>query len=307
MAEIDQVLTIVIELLDTGTQIVDILSSQNDWPTRCINDALEWRDMLQNIGNSLNIVDNVEIIDTAVGAIKLLCFYLDLAILPPWTRELYVASLNQPQNRVGRPPLFQPYVPLIKTMVEQLDYTNQEVRDMLKQFGVNIDARQLGRLMTRENIIRNVIHVNDDELSEIIRYLRFETNTVTYGEGYRAIQSYLVTEFGLRISLHRIGRICRAVDPDGVEWRRRRMIRRRRYNCLCPYEMFHCDANLKLVNWKFYIHGCIDGYSRYIVYVKLAGRNDSRTLEPIFEEECLRTVGRLPYHVRTGMFNCNCI
>ena len=97
------------------------------------------------------------------------------------------------------------------------------------------------------------------------------TGSLTYNEGYLAVQGHLLSEYGLRVSYPRVRRAVTLVDPDSVHWRRHRMRVRRVYNCLCPLEMFHADANCKLVKYKIYFHGCIDGKTHLIIYVTAAG------------------------------------
>ena len=42
--------------------------------------------------------------------------------------------------------------------------------------------------------------------------------------------------------------------------------------------MWRIDGNHTLVNWRFVVHGCTDGYSRAIVYLKSAPNNLASTV-----------------------------
>lgn len=42
------------------------------------------------------------------------------------------------------------------------------------------------------------------------------------------------------------------------------------------------DGNEKLRPWGFYIHGCIDGHSRLILYLKCSGNKRAATVSSIF-------------------------
>ena len=45
----------------------------------------------------------------------------------------------------------------------------------------------------------------------------------------------------------------------------------------------HIDSNHKLIAWRFFIHGCIDGASRAIIYVKVANNNRADTVLEYFK------------------------
>lgn len=49
-----------------------------------------------------------------------------------------------------------------------------------------------------------------------------------------------------------------------------------------PNHLWHIDGNHKLVNWRFVIYGCTDGYSRAIVHLKCATNNLASTVLQYF-------------------------
>lgn len=61
----------------------------------------------------------------------------------------------------------------------------------------------------------------------------------------------------------------------------------------------HIDSNHKLISWRFVLHGCIDGYSRTVIYLHLANNNLASTVRSCFEGG----VGRfgLPQRVRSDL------
>ncbi len=56
-------------------------------------------------------------------------------------------------------------------------------------------------------------------------------------------------------------------------------------------------TKLFYVRWRLVIHGCIDGYSRRVVYLKCADYNRAETVLVFFMEQ-VRTTG-LPSRIRT--------
>ena len=158
-------------------------------------------------------------------------------------------------------------------------------------------------MLRNEEIRRQAVSIADDDLAAIIRYARFAgdpRHRLRYNQGANTVKGYLLSEFGLRIPYRRIRRILNQIDEEAVQFRSFPTARpRRRYEVACPLEMFHIDANCKLRFWRIYFHGCVDGYSRFIVYVKAAGANNAATLQPIFENGCRTNVGCLPFRVRS--------
>ena len=52
----------------------------------------------------------------------------------------------------------------------------------------------------------------------MLRYLRFESGLLSYGEGVRTINGYLRSE-GIIVSRTRILNVMRVIDADGIEFR----------------------------------------------------------------------------------------
>ena len=63
------------------------------------------------------------------------------------------------------------------------------------------------------------------------------------------------------------------LDPQNVDKRRRRRLRRRKYHSLGPNFVWHIDGHDKLKPYRISIHGCIDGYSRRIIWLEVAASN----------------------------------
>lgn len=49
------------------------------------------------------------------------------------------------------------------------------------------------------------------------------------------------------------------------------------------YIKLHIDSNHKLIPWRFVIHGCIDGFSRAIIYLKCFTNNRANTVLQCFK------------------------
>ena len=86
------------------------------------------------------------------------------------------------------------------------------------------------------------------------------------------------------VQRYRVREILSTIDPVGRALRRRAAIQRRQYNVRALNHLWHIDGNHKLVNWRFLVHGCTDGYSRAIVYLKCATNKLASTVLQYFIE-----------------------
>merc|ERR1712216_481499 len=66
-----------------------------------------------------------------------------------------------------------------------------------------------------------------------------------------------------------VKRALRELDPDAHKRRAKDAAKLRcQYNVKGPRSLYHCDGHEKLAKlWNIWIHGCIDGYSRFLVYL----------------------------------------
>ena len=96
--------------------------------------------------------------------------------------------------------------------------------------------------------------------------------------GYRSMTRCLRTRYNLNVSRNTVMKLLKELDPVGVEQRRARRLRRRVYRCPGPNVIWHNDGYDKRAPFGFGISGCIDGYSRRIMYVRVSSTNHDPSL-----------------------------
>uniref|UniRef100_A0A3B3QRV3 Integrase catalytic domain-containing protein n=1 Tax=Paramormyrops kingsleyae TaxID=1676925 RepID=A0A3B3QRV3_9TELE len=121
--------------------------------------------------------------------------------------------------------------------------------------------------------------LSNTELDNII--LRVLALTPNAGETYIAGS---LRGRGVRVQRWRIRERLRILDPVGRAVRRRRAIRRRVYNVHLPNQLWHTDTNHKLNAWGFVFHGCVDGFSRCITYLKCCTNSRASTALELFKD-----------------------
>ena len=114
---------------------------------------------------------------------------------------------------------------------------------------------------------------NSDDINTIIIAIKREADTSSSRYGHRMIHQKL-RQMGVTTNRETVRLILRAVDPDGVMNRSRHRLRRRIYVSKGPNYVWHIDGYDKLKPYGFALHGCIDGYSLKILWLKVFSTNN---------------------------------
>ncbi|XP_029978761.1 uncharacterized protein LOC115411007 [Sphaeramia orbicularis] len=121
--------------------------------------------------------------------------------------------------------------------------------------------------------------LSNQELDTIVSDILHNTPNAgeTYVMGSLRSRGLRVQRWRLRLSLHH-------VDPIGRSFRRRHAIHRRVYSVQAPNQLWHFDGNHKLVRWRMVFHGCVDGFSRTIIYLRCLSNNRASSVLSLFLE-----------------------
>ena len=80
------------------------------------------------------------------------------------------------------------------------------------------------------------------------------------------------------VSRKRIRESLRRVDPFGVEAHVRNVLHHIKYSVPSHNDLWHIDGYHRLIWWHIVIHGCIDGYSRMITFLRASANNRADTV-----------------------------
>ena len=136
--------------------------------------------------------------------------------------------------------------------------------------GIIISKSTLKRTLKRIGLYRRK-HKTD--LLQVALFIQEEVEKSGQLHGYKFIhlkcihKGYVVTQETVRHLLH-------IIDPVGVATRSRNRLRRRRYINDGPDFMWHIDGYDKLKPYGICIHGAIDGFSRYIIWLEAYTTNN---------------------------------
>ena len=181
-------------------------------------------------------------------------------------------KLNKQCDTGGRPK----YV-ITKEQIETLRDTGMNWKSVAQV--LRISERTLFRRREEFNMDDKFSDITDTDLRNTIHCILQQTPFV--GETY--VRRGLVAR-KIFVPRHRVRECLNLLDPVGRTMRRRFAIQRRQYNVAAPNHLWHIDSNHKLIQWKFVVHGCIDGNSRAIIYLKCRTNNLAATALQFFIE-----------------------
>ncbi|XP_068742975.1 uncharacterized protein [Montipora capricornis] len=196
---------------------------------------------------------------------------LDLNNRPTAVAQVSIAS--KCTGRAGRPSFQIP-----QEMLEDLrgfGFSWQTIADILgvSRWTIYRRVQEYGlKSMTDFSLM------SDGELDNIISEYMNQHGKTT-GQSY--ITGYLRSK-GLRVQRSRVRQSMARVDPENAALRWGAVVTRRTYLVPWPNSLWHLDGHHSLVRWGLVVHGCIDGFSRRIMFLHCSPNNLSETVLSLF-------------------------
>ena len=118
--------------------------------------------------------------------------------------------------------------------------------------------------------------------------------------GYRSVWHALTLE-GFLISRIVVWHFLKEIDLEGVEDHKAHRLKRQKYRNPGPNYAWHMDGYDKLKPWGFPIHGCRDGFSRRILWLKVARTNNLPTVPAKCYVDTVARLGAVPVKLVTDL------
>ena len=148
-------------------------------------------------------------------------------------------------------------------------YTYIEILEFLKvHHKAKISLSTLKKTLKKLNCLCRPLpgkRASFEEVKEVIREGLCSSGSIL---GYRRLWSHLKTS-GVLVRREDVRLAILELDPENVDKRRRRRLRRRKYHIPGPNFVWHIDGHNKLRPYGISIHGCIGGYSRRIIWLEV--------------------------------------
>ncbi|XP_041864343.1 uncharacterized protein LOC121654328 [Melanotaenia boesemani] len=117
--------------------------------------------------------------------------------------------------------------------------------------------------------------------------------------GYRAMWQILKQKYSLTVRRCDVMNLMRELDPSGIENRSQRRFVRRTYHSTGPNEVWHVDGYDKLKPFGIAISGCIDGFSRKIMWLACGKSNNDPSVIAQNYIKCVAEFGVFPMRLCT--------
>ncbi|XP_015122918.1 uncharacterized protein LOC107045241 [Diachasma alloeum] len=152
-------------------------------------------------------------------------------------------------------------------------YTYPEITSLLSKYhDIAISLRQLCRILKKMRLKRK--NITEDSLECICSAMIDELGASGSCLGYKSMWRRLSQTYGLKVRRETVYEILHLLDPEGIENRQRHRLTRRKYKVPGPNFLWHVDGYDKLKPFGFAIHGCIDGFSRKMLWLDVATSNN---------------------------------
>ena len=155
----------------------------------------------------------------------------------------------------------------------------------------------LHRILRERGLRRSGRSFNmQDIMTEIMNKIRSNES----GKGYRAMYQAL-TRKGFAVDKDSVRLVLRELDPERVAQWSRHKLRRRKYYAKGPSSIWHLDVNDKRKPYGFSIHGCIDKFSRKMLWLKLSLSNKNPSETAYYYLNTVLIVGSVPRRMRADI------
>ncbi|KAL2087589.1 uncharacterized protein LOC109138370 [Larimichthys crocea] len=184
------------------------------------------------------------------------------------------------------------------SMIELYFRLGMKYKDILKSLaleGFIISERHLHRLLRARSL-----HRRRYDLDAGIDFIVDQLQGSGKDHGYRWMYTKCI-QHGIRIRKEDVRILLSLLDPVASQLRRTRRLSRRQYFAQGPNFVWHIDSYDKLKPYGICLNGCIDGFSRKVMWLRAARTNSDPKVIGGYFVETLERCGGCPRLVRTDM------
>lgn len=168
---------------------------------------------------------------------------------------------------------------------------------LLAYHGISWTSRQLKYFINKKLGLRR--RRVQSRIADVRRAIALELRGSGRLLGYRSMTRRLQRKHDLSVGRHVVREALKIMDPNGVSQRRQRRLERRTYRSPGPNAAWHIDGYDKLAPYGFHVSGCIDGYSRRIMFLQVAATNHDPSVIANYYLSCVKQINGCPRVIQT--------
>ena len=142
--------------------------------------------------------------------------------------------------------------------------------------GFTMSVSTLKRRLRRYGLKKRSVTFSEHQIAQMRQIIQNEIrDSPSSLLGYRGMWSKLKTTYKIVVPRDIVMNMLREVDPEGTQERKSRRLKRRTYLSAGPNDTWHIDGYDKLKPYGLPIHGCVDGFSRKILWLRVCKTNNN--------------------------------
>lgn len=196
---------------------------------------------------------------------------------------------------------------VLHPLVEECFRKNFQYKEILavlyEKHGIRISESTLYRRCDEWGLSRAKDDVQKGVISqeEVLQIVEMEAEGENRDAGYRRMKNVLLQSHGLHVRRDLVYEMLRFVDPEGVEARRKRQLKRRVFRTPVPNHIWSSDGHDKLKPFGITIYGTIDAWSHMILDLQVhITNNNPQHIGYYF----LNTVKRIGGWLKFSLLSC---
>ena len=177
-------------------------------------------------------------------------------------------------------------------------YEYKDILDFLATYhNIEISERTLHRRLRMYGLSRRNPEYDIDAITDEVRNMLGGPDCIS---GYRHVWHSLQLN-GHQVPRQVVELLLRELDPDGCQQRKEHKLKRRQYHNAGPNAVWHADGYDKLKPYGFPVHGCIDGWSRRLLWLVVTRSNNSPDNIGSYFLDAVKTCGGCPRELVTDL------
>lgn len=157
-----------------------------------------------------------------------------------------------------------------------------------------ISLRTLKRRLSEMRLFRRKY---PSDILNVALYITEQLQKSGNQNGYRWMHRKCLLA-GFKVSRSNVAALQAIIDPEGCKLRLKKRLRRRNYYAKGPNFLWHIDSYDKLKQFGLCINGCIDGFSRKIIWCKVTCSSSNPRIIAGHYIEAVQNLGACPKKMR---------